>query len=1281
MAASEAASDADEEMDVVVVDAPPTTKGVTPAASALSSPERPSAVRRKAREPIDLGFALGPNWNPDEPASVETFAALRKVFDDADVRGDGELGLDDFVRAFRHLDPEVRHARAKAFANLERGSTRCGADANETVNAASGSSSESSGPMRLDPAFESAVDERLRHLFAVIDTNAGDTIDWDEFSTHVLLSSKETRDRARALDPPSQYRPPPKRQSELFDKQTRHTDLVTKLCRMPRVDQYATVSRDGTVRAWTIEGSSSAANPAGRGDGGFSVRALRCVNVGVGYLNDAAELPVTGRLAVAAFDRSVRVFDPKAWTEVGAYRALRCAPLCVAGWAGGKRLGPHSRDFDFLAVGDVAGHVHLLKVIDTTDGEKADRPGRAVRFEKPWSCYGVHAGPGETWVTGAARVESENAVATCGADGFATLVDVDGSNGGGKVRRRFTRNAHSKSCNDVCWSSERKIVYTCSDDRIVKSWSALSESPVAEFCGHAAPVVKVFAVDEEHQLITVGLDKRIKIWDVRTRRCIQTLFDDQEYHPENVAGGACFDPRRRCLVAATVQPKIWCLETKTRGFADAHAVSVVGVDFSEWFQRVCSADENGVVCVWDVHDGARVFRFDADADAVDAAERLPPPLADADAGAGPGDGARVPARATITAANLDVRGRRILIGGKDGSVRAWNIANGALCKELFEDGSLVGGSNPSRRPVSKPRGSPETARVTSVCAIGAFPDTRFAAAGWNGKMTLWDDSRGNTVETPRRVVGGHESDILFCAASADHAALATGDFSGDVLVWSDMGERRVRLAYPAFPRDGGFCSGSGSDETRDVHEPPRSAGAAAECGVFFSAKREGAEPGKPGSPTVLFVGYADGHVRAWDVQDGRLACAFFAEHAPGESIVAVAVDPKGETLVTGDSAGRIKLWNVAAATAAATAAAPSRRSTASLDRAKHPPNDDTDREASRRNRASVVGRDDVACLGYWQAHESRASVLSLRFFEVPGFGGFFASGGEDAAAHLWSAEGKHVGRFGPDVWRLDDQRTWRSSALPVGGDERVRLAKTKEAEAAAAADAAETTLGALSVGLEGTSTVSETPRRLRDANLDGAAPAVDPTRSSSDSAKTDPGSPSLESSSPPSPGTGEPSPTSTEVSRAFPDPYPSPPGYKPVRPVEDRALWTRDVSKSFENSRAYREIASLEERKHPLRNADVPELRARSEKLSGKKPAWHTRVYVPKGDEHINKPLSRGRPYTSLHHLIHISDVSSLPPRPSTKLGVFKYGTPIDEARAGDAAADAAAEKEKAPAR
>jgi hypothetical protein len=106
---SEAGSDADEEKDVEEVEAVE-AKPPTPEPSAPPSPER-ALPRRRIREPVDLGTALGPDWDPEAPAKVETFDALKRVFDEADEDSDGELGVDDFVKAFRHLDPELRDAR------------------------------------------------------------------------------------------------------------------------------------------------------------------------------------------------------------------------------------------------------------------------------------------------------------------------------------------------------------------------------------------------------------------------------------------------------------------------------------------------------------------------------------------------------------------------------------------------------------------------------------------------------------------------------------------------------------------------------------------------------------------------------------------------------------------------------------------------------------------------------------------------------------------------------------------------------------------------------------------------------------------------------------------------------------------------------------------------------------------------------------------------------------------------------------------------------------------
>ena len=213
----------------------------------------------------------------------------------------------------------------------------------------------------------------MRHLFAIMDTNAGDTVDWDEFSTHVMLTAKEMRDKARALRPPSRYTPPHESQNKMFDKQTRHNDLVTRITRMPRVDQYASVSRDGSVRAWSVDETRDPPMATLR----------KKVNVGVGFLNDAAELPVTGRLAVACFDRACACSTRRP----GRNRRLPRPEGCRARRRLGGREAPRpgARDVDHVAVGDVAGHVNFLRVVDTTDGEKAERPGVGVRFEKVWS--------------------------------------------------------------------------------------------------------------------------------------------------------------------------------------------------------------------------------------------------------------------------------------------------------------------------------------------------------------------------------------------------------------------------------------------------------------------------------------------------------------------------------------------------------------------------------------------------------------------------------------------------------------------------------------------------------------------------------------------------------------------------------------------------------------------------------------------------------------------------------------------------------------------------------
>ena len=106
-------ADADGELAEVPGTGPvPVVTTVTP-----SPPPTPSQthtpLRRQRRDPIDLGFSVGPNWNADEPVKPATIDALRSVFDTADENGTHELGLSEFTKAFRELDPAMKEARVR----------------------------------------------------------------------------------------------------------------------------------------------------------------------------------------------------------------------------------------------------------------------------------------------------------------------------------------------------------------------------------------------------------------------------------------------------------------------------------------------------------------------------------------------------------------------------------------------------------------------------------------------------------------------------------------------------------------------------------------------------------------------------------------------------------------------------------------------------------------------------------------------------------------------------------------------------------------------------------------------------------------------------------------------------------------------------------------------------------------------------------------------------------------------------------------------------------------
>ena len=860
-------------------------------------PARASSAKSLDLASVALGAAL------HDEITLDVFETLRATFESADLDGGGSLDEDEFVAAFA---------------------------------AALGDGSESSGN-----------DARLRQLFNRVDANADGAVDWDEFSTYVLLEGQAARE-LRALDAVRKYLPEKEQRVGVAgqsDPEAKHRDVVTSLTKMTSLrDTYATTSHDGTVRLWQLSS-----------DGG--VKYVRKVDLrSRAYLTAGCHLDTSGRLAVASHDRKVKILD-KGWKVCGQLSTFQYAPLCMTSWRGGAKIVPGHKDMDWIAVGDDGGYVHVLQAIDMTDGEKAQSEYK-VRFENKWTRK-LH----DDWVTSVQYVKEDDVIVSGSLDRTVKLVDVDPNALGARTR---TLQGHKGGVNAVAWSPRFKLLLTASVDKTILLWNPLTSKPVDVLYGHGASISHLMLVESESQIISLDVEKNVRVWDFKSRACVQSFEDKTSYFPVNAIGALGFDHGTSRLLTASISPKLWKLTVIYRAASVGHnrPAVAVSVNPSPGFTQIASADSGGCVCVWDFTDGEIEYRF-TDAHAVGG---------DADA--------------RLTAMTYDAAGRRVCVGASDGVVSVWNPSNGHRVKLCVPgDGA---------------------AEVTGLAHMGegddAFAFKRVAAVGWDHAVTFWDDDARVRVNPRRRMRGekAHGDADVLCVAAAPPDVMATGDSRGDLLIWNvENGALRHKLPAPPLPKkldDGHAASFHSAAAASYAPASDR----AAESVVFLGRDL----PKDKATPAVVAASYADGHARVWNVSEGRLVADFHAGHRDGESVMTIAADADGEKVVTGDAVGRVKLWDFSRITRAALAE--------TFDAFGQDAGSPNKHVGNRR----VMGRDDAMCVGYWQAHAVGACVSACQFFRAPAGGapgetrGFFVTCGQDAVVSVWTDDGRHVGRFG-----------------------------------------------------------------------------------------------------------------------------------------------------------------------------------------------------------------------------------------------------------------------------
>eukprot|EP01083_Nonionella_stella_P153482 493178_1 len=396
---------------------------------------------------------------------------------------------------------------------------------------------------------------------------------------------------------------------------------------------------------------------------------------------------------------------------------------------------------------------------------------------------------------------------------------------------------------------------SCGVQRKIDIFDPYRVKRLNQLIGHTSSVQQLLINEDRNQLISLSTEKVIKIWDVRNFRCVQTIYDDSNYRPENRISTMMFDSCNNRLVTGTNRIQLWPIKSVTKKIIKSHDFPLCSALYNKNFDQVVSGDTGGLVRLWDILTGQCVFRYN---------------LSQHDT--------------KITSMTFDEGGRRLITGESGGLLRMWNFSNGQ-CLTSFKDAGAR-----AHWKAATCTGKAEGAEVSGLVYVRDRKSKFVISVGWDRKVRIWPDSgessEGSFAEMPseeaEETIHTHVDDILCISDCPPTALLATGGYDGRIVLWNFMSgvAKGSMLPYPGYLTD-----------TQPEYR-------AVEMLLWLRSKE------------VLVSCGADGYLRFWNVKKSTLVMEKYAGHKKGETIMAMCVCKDDNFLVTCDGAGFLKVWDV-----------------------------------------------------------------------------------------------------------------------------------------------------------------------------------------------------------------------------------------------------------------------------------------------------------------------------------------------------------------------------------
>ena len=482
----------------------------------------------------------------------------------------------------------------------------------------------------------------------------------------------------------------------------------------------------------------------------------------------------------------VHPFKRRAWGAIRLPKHPEATPQCIAQTV--MSLDSSSMDSakeQFFIVGDSSGYVSAFRFVDgmAESDIRQFTSGSMDDVIEPVVTGRWHAAA----VTSVGVLTLRNGiqyVVSTGMDGLLCVCSPTSWAPATKGQVDSSMTAHVGLLS-VSYCAEWNLFATGGADRVVRIWDDASCKQLEQCKGHTAPVVSVMCNPTDGQILSVASDKTIKVWDLFSYRCVQTLRDESLHFPSNRLTSAALDLERRSLVTIGSNLVRWCQDTSPEKMLKeaeldnppTHRAPVVSVHWSAEFEQVVSVDEGGSVKIWEAPDASDIENksesagqgtLDPDVGAAASPFRQSLTFDVSATHTGDGKAAALP----VTSACLDLRNRRLVTGAHDGSLWTWNINTGAALQHvgLQQTSAILREYRPPRdktsTPVSTvgptsgsnvgekkaaPIGRAEVSSLTYVSWNGNLSgrDEVLIATGWQGALTMWGNYKPDNDDKTR----------------------------------------------------------------------------------------------------------------------------------------------------------------------------------------------------------------------------------------------------------------------------------------------------------------------------------------------------------------------------------------------------------------------------------------------------------------------------------------------------------------------------------------------------